>query len=135
MLIHGLPEIDVSDWMTNTEYSGLFSKMEEGKIDYVPVCEWFWDVVDEMDMEKQARLLQFVTGTAGVPARGFSALQGYDGDLRMFCIHGVSLATCLYPRAHTCFNRLDLPIYESKSELKEKLDIAITFVATGFDLE
>lgn len=135
MLIHGLPEIDVSDWMANTEYSGLFARMEEGKIDYKPVCEWFWDIVGEMEMERQARLLQFVTGTAGVPARGFSALQGYDGDLRMFCIHGVSLANCLYPRAHTCFNRLDLPLYESKSDLKEKLDIAITFVSTGFDLE
>ena len=76
MLIHGLPEIDVSDWMANTEYSGLFARMEEGKIDYIPVCKWFWDIVGEMEMERQARLLQFVTGTAGVPARVFSALQG-----------------------------------------------------------
>lgn len=35
----------------------------------------------------------------------------------------------------TCFNRIDLPIYEEKSELEEKLKIAITMAATGFDME
>ena len=35
----------------------------------------------------------------------------------------------------TCFNRLDLPIYESKAELQEKLKLAVAMAATGFDLE
>jgi E3 ubiquitin-protein ligase NEDD4 len=75
------------------------------------------------------------TGTSGVPARGFGVLQGNDGNIRKFTIHGVNLDVCLYPRAHTCFNRLDLPIYESKEDLREKLKLAITMVATGFDIE
>jgi hypothetical protein len=41
----------------------------------------------------------------------------------------------MYPKAHTCFNRIDLPDYESIDELREKLKIAVTMVATGFDLE
>jgi len=48
---------------------------------------------------------------------------------------GVEKSECLYPRSHTCFNRIDLPMYETKEDLKEKLTIAITMVSTGFDLE
>ena len=35
----------------------------------------------------------------------------------------------------TCFNRIDLPMYDSKAELQEKLKLAVTMVATGFDIE
>ena len=38
--------------------------------------KWFWQVVEEYDEEKRARLLQFVTGSARVPVQGFKALQG-----------------------------------------------------------
>ncbi|PIO62734.1 hypothetical protein TELCIR_15696 [Teladorsagia circumcincta] len=31
----------------------------------------------------------------------------------------------MLPRAHTCFNRLDLPPYQTFSELKQKLCTAI----------
>lgn len=131
LLMCGLPKIDILDWQTHTEYSGDY---EHVGADY-PVCRWFWDVVEEFDQEMKARLLQFVTGTSGVPSRGFGVLQGNDGNIRKFTIHGVPLHTCLYPRAHTCFNRIDLPTYESKEELREKLKLAVTMVATGFDIE
>merc|ERR1712238_316964 len=98
------------------------------------VCQWFWEIVTDFDQEMRARLLQFVTGTSGVPSRGFGVLQGNDGNIRKFTVHGVNIAVCLYPRAHTCFNRIDLPIYEEKSDLQEKLNIAITMSATGFDI-
>ena len=35
----------------------------------------------------------------------------------------------------TCFNRIDLPLYENKEELQEKLKLAVTMQATGFDIE
>ena len=35
----------------------------------------------------------------------------------------------------TCFNRIDLPIYDSKEDLRERLTLAVTMVATGFDIE
>mmetsp|Transcript_25653 Transcript_25653/g.58907 ORF Transcript_25653/g.58907 Transcript_25653/m.58907 type:complete len:758 (-) Transcript_25653:3-2276(-) len=131
LIMCGLPKIDMEDWRENTEYSGDYEQVGE---DY-PVCQWFWEVVEGFDQEMKARLLQFVTGTSGVPSRGFSVLQGNDGNVRKFTIHGVSVGTCLYPRAHTCFNRIDLPSYEAKSELEEKLKLAVTMVATGFDIE
>ena len=83
----------------------------------------------------KARLLQFATGTSGVPARGFGVLQGSDGALRKFTVHGVQSNLSYYPRAHTCFNRLDVPLVKSKHELRERLVVAVSMAATGFDLE
>lgn len=131
LLMCGLPEIDLSDWRDNSEYSGEYDRVGSDH----ETCRWFWEVVDEFDQEMRARLLQFVTGTSGVPSRGFGVLQGNDGNIRRFTIHGVEVGVCLYPRAHTCFNRIDLPMYETKAELKEKLELAVTMVSTGFDLE
>ena len=99
------------------------------------VVTWFWEVVEEMDQEMRARLLQFVTGTSGVPSRGFAVLQGNDGNVRKFTVHGIEVGSCLYPRAHTCFNRIDLPMYDDKADRKQKLELAVTMVATGFDIE
>jgi E3 ubiquitin-protein ligase NEDD4 len=132
LILCGLPEIDMNDWENNTIYSGLFET--KGKRD--KVVEWFWDVVrNEFDQEMKARLLQFVTGTSGVPTRGFSVLQGNDGNIKKFAIHGVSRSSYAYPRAHTCFNRIDLPNYTSKKELFERLKGAITLSSVGFDME
>jgi len=131
LLMCGLPDIDLEDWKEHTEYSG--------ECDHVggdhQVCIWFWEVVGEFDRETKARLLQFVTGTSGVPSRGFGGLQGNDGNIRKFTIHGVGVDVCLYPRAHTSFNRIDLPMYETRQDLKEKLKLAVPMASTGFDIE
>jgi E3 ubiquitin-protein ligase NEDD4 len=132
LILCGLPEIDMHDWESNTLYSGTY----ESKGKSHEVVSWFWEVVrDDFDQEMKARLLQFVTGTSGVPARGFAVLQGNDGNIKKFVVHGVDRDQYSFPRAHTCFNRLDLPTYTSKKELTEKLKIAITTSAIGFGLE
>jgi len=96
LILCGLPSIDMDDWENNSIYSGLFDM--KGKRD--KVVEWFWEVVrDEFDQEMKARLLQFVTGTSGVPAKGFSVLQGNDGNIKKFAIHGVDRSAYVYPRA------------------------------------
>jgi E3 ubiquitin-protein ligase NEDD4 len=130
LLTCGLPEIDMDDWQRQTEYSGEY---EETGPDH-PTVQWFWETLDEFDREMKARLLQFVTGTSGVPSRGFGVLQGNDGNIRKFTIHGVHTNVSLYPRAHECCNRIDLPLFESKEELAENLKIAVTMSATGFDI-
>ena len=128
----GLPTIDMEDWQANTKYSGLVEY--EGRRN--TVVEWFWQIVEgEFDAEMRARLLQFVTGTSGVPARGFSVLQGIDGNIKKFTVHGVDAKAYPYPRAHTCFNRIDLPLYSTKEELREKLKAAVTLSGVGFDIE
>lgn len=131
LLMCGLPTIDMDDWMQETEYSGRFEDVGPS----ADAVVWFWEVVDSFDQEMKARLLQFVTGTSGVPARGFGVLQGNDGNIKRFTIHGVHISVCLYPRAHTCFNRIDLPLYASKEDLRERLTLAVTMCATEFDIE
>jgi E3 ubiquitin-protein ligase NEDD4 len=95
LLMCGMPQIDMDNWKEHTEYSGEYDRDGSNHT----VCLWFWEVVSEYDDELKARLLQFVTGTSGVPARGFSSLQGNDGNVRKFTIHGVTLDTCVYPRS------------------------------------
>jgi E3 ubiquitin-protein ligase NEDD4 len=58
LLMCGLPEIDTTDWQENTDYTGEFAVL--GRMH--PVCNWFWQVVEEFDQEHKAKLLQFVTG-------------------------------------------------------------------------
>lgn len=95
LLMCGLPDIDLEDWKEHTEYSGEYDDVAGDH----QACQWFWEVVGEFDREMKARLLQFVTGTSGVPSRGFGVLQGNDGNIRKFTIHGVAMNVCLYPRA------------------------------------
>lgn len=93
LILCGLPSIDIDDWETNTNYSGSCTEEDS-------VVRWFWEIVrDDFDQEMRARLLQFVTGTSGVPSRGFSVLQGNDGNIKKFAIHGVDREVYTYPRA------------------------------------
>uniref|UniRef100_A0AAR2K425 HECT-type E3 ubiquitin transferase n=1 Tax=Pygocentrus nattereri TaxID=42514 RepID=A0AAR2K425_PYGNA len=125
LVIAGTAEIDLNDWRTNTEYRGGY---HDGHI----VIRWFWGAVERFNNEQRLRLLQFVTGTSSVPYEGFTALRGSNG-LRRFCIEKWGKITSL-PRAHTCFNRLDLPPYPSYTMLYEKLLIAVEETST-FGLE
>jgi len=115
-LLCGLGEIDVDDWRKNTNYRG-------GYHDKHVVVQWFWKAVSTFDNEMKARLLQFVTGTSRVPMNGFVELYGSNGPQK-FAIERWG-NTHQLPRAHTCFNRIDLPPYNSYHELREKLRLAI----------
>ncbi|XP_065333980.1 E3 ubiquitin-protein ligase NEDD4 isoform X5 [Cloeon dipterum] len=116
LLMCGIQHIDVKDWRQNTHYKG----------DYHPnhlVVQWFWRVILSFNNEMRARLLQFVTGTSRVPMNGFKELYGSNGP-QLFTIEKWGSPEN-YPRAHTCFNRIDLPPYESYQQLRDKLVKAI----------
>ncbi|XP_041056750.1 E3 ubiquitin-protein ligase HECW2-like isoform X1 [Carcharodon carcharias] len=125
LVIAGTAEIDLSDWRNNTEYRG-------GYHDNHIVIRWFWAAVERFNNEQRLRLLQFVTGTSSIPYEGFASLRGSNGP-RRFCIEKWGKITSL-PRAHTCFNRLDLPPYPSFSMLYEKMLTAVEETST-FGLE
>eukprot|EP00794_Sanderia_malayensis_P009788 gene9788-10787_t len=115
-LLCGLGEIDDKDWRVHTNY-------RSGYHDKHVVIQWFWKAVATFDNEMRARLLQFVTGTSRVPMNGFGELYGSNGPQK-FTIERYGDTHSL-PRAHTCFNRLDLPPYNSYHELREKLRLAV----------
>jgi hypothetical protein len=116
LLASGLPDIDVADLKANVEYSGFTPGS--------PQVGWFWNAVSKMGQEDVARLVMFVTGTSKVPLEGFAALQGMNGPQK-FQIHRASGDKGRLPSAHTCFNQLDLPEYETCEFLSERLLRAI----------
>ncbi|XP_053264589.1 E3 ubiquitin-protein ligase NEDD4-like isoform X15 [Podarcis raffonei] len=123
LLMCGLGDVDVNDWRQHTIY-------KNGYCPNHPVIQWYWKAVLLMDAEKRIRLLQFVTGTSRVPMNGFAELYGSNGP-QLFTIEQWGSPEKL-PRAHTCFNRLDLPPYDSFEELREKLLMAVEN-AQGFE--
>jgi len=131
LLLCGLPEIDMNDWKENSEYTGEF---ERAGVKH-KIVKWFWEVVDDFDQELKARLLQFVTGTSGVPAQGFKFLQGNDGNIRKFTVNSIPESVSMFPKAHTCFNRIDLPTYTDKKKLCKFVTMAVQMEATGFDID
>uniref|UniRef100_A0AC34QH10 HECT-type E3 ubiquitin transferase n=1 Tax=Panagrolaimus sp. JU765 TaxID=591449 RepID=A0AC34QH10_9BILA len=117
LVLSGTVEINIEDWRANTEYKGGYS---DGHV----VVRWFWKTVHSFSNADRLKLLQFVTGTSSVPFEGFKALRGSDG-FKKFTIEKYGNETYL-PRAHTCFNRLDLPPYPTQQTLLTKLQIAIS---------
>uniref|UniRef100_A0A034W1K1 E3 ubiquitin-protein ligase n=1 Tax=Bactrocera dorsalis TaxID=27457 RepID=A0A034W1K1_BACDO len=116
LLMCGIQNIDVKDWRENTLYKGDYHQNHI-------IIQWFWRAVLSFSNEMRSRLLQFVTGTSRVPMNGFKELYGSNGP-QMFTIEKWGTPNN-YPRAHTCFNRLDLPPYEGYVQLKDKLVKAI----------
>ena len=124
-----------------------------------PVCQWFWDAVEhELDEAERSLLFQFATGACRVPAQGFKALQRNDGKYQRFTLEPADPArmrvpggrgaaaqaaaearegclACHLPTLHTCFNRLDLPLYKSKKELVEALKLVVKMDVTGFSID
>ncbi|XP_077319065.1 E3 ubiquitin-protein ligase NEDD4-like isoform X16 [Lithobates pipiens] len=123
LLMCGLGDVDVNDWRQHTLYKNGYCANH-------PAIQWYWKAVLLMDAEKRIRLLQFVTGTSRVPMNGFAELYGSNGP-QLFTIELWGSPDKL-PRAHTCFNRLDLPPYDSFEELREKLLMAVEN-AQGFE--
>ncbi|XP_072124780.1 E3 ubiquitin-protein ligase SMURF1 isoform X4 [Mobula birostris] len=128
LIIGGLGKIDIKDWKANTRLKHCTSDSN--------IVKWFWQTVEMFDEERRARLLQFVTGSSRVPLQGFKALQGSTGAAgpRLFTIHLIDANTENLPKAHTCFNRIDIPPYESYEKLYEKLLTAVEETC-GFAVE
>jgi len=72
-----------------------------------------------------------VTGSSKVPLQGFGALEGMNGAQK-FQIHRDDRSTDRLPAAHTCFNQLDLPAYETYDKLRTYLLKAIQECSEGF---
>ncbi|KAI9906018.1 hypothetical protein PsorP6_013673 [Peronosclerospora sorghi] len=123
-LLCGSPEIDVTDWEAHTVLS-------PNLVD-ASVTRWFWEIVRRMPNEYRRRLLLFATGSSCVPLSGFRGLTSYDGRLCPFNLKGVSYQVTQYISSHACFNRLDLPLYHNKNEMKRMMYATLDTDLTGF---
>lgn len=122
LLISGLPEIDIEDLRQNTDYHNYTES--------TPQIQWFWKALGGFSQEQKAWFLQFVTGTSQVPIEGFKGLIGMRGPQK-FSIHKAEGGERL-PSAHTCFNQLDLPEYDSEEKMASKLIQAVNEAHEGF---
>ncbi|CAK9823562.1 E3 ubiquitin-protein ligase HUWE1, partial [Anthophora retusa] len=123
LLISGLPNVDIEDLKANTEYHKYNANCLQ--------IQWFWRALRGFDQADRAKFLQFVTGTSKVPLQGFAALEGMNG-IQKFQIHREDRSTDRLPSAHTCFNQLDLPVYETYDKLRTNLLKAIHECSEGF---
>ncbi|KAJ1525999.1 hypothetical protein ONE63_009178 [Megalurothrips usitatus] len=117
-LVCGSKNFDFNELEEATEYDGGYTALS-------PIIQNFWEIVHRMPQESKRKLLQFTTGSDRVPVGGLSKLKliisrnGPDSDR--------------LPTAHTCFNVLLLPEYDSKEKLMDRLEKAINY-SKGFGM-
>jgi hypothetical protein len=118
LLICGLPEIDVVDLLQNCRFIFPYNAGH-------PTVQIFFNVLARMTAEEKAKFLIFLTGSSQVPVGGFAALAEMGRPVRIAA--GGDPRRGELPRAHTCWNQLDLPAYDNAGVMKEKLLQAIHY--------
>lgn len=129
LILNGTPFIDLEDWKTHTIYNGYYTTDQ--------IIKDFWNIMSEMTQENLVKILQFCTGSKRVPIGGFKSLESNRGNTSLFCLTKVDYESnkINYIRAHTCFNRLDIPNFPTKQLLQEAIDFIITNEILGFGIE
>ena len=122
LMLTGRADFDVNEFAKATKF--------EGDLDAdCQLVQWFWEILEDMEMETRQSILRFATGCPTVP------LDGFDPEFTLVCNQEMSLDAL--PRAHTCFNKLVLPPYslheQGKEQLKLKLFQALEY-GLGFGL-
>ncbi len=113
--MYGVPFIDLQDWHDNTQYKEPYGEKNQ-------VIRWFWEVMDGFDQEQLARILHFCTASTRTPIQGFSRLESNRGNYAKFLIVPTEYSKKNpFPKGHTCFNRLQLPMYPNLDTLKTYL--------------
>lgn len=126
----GENKIDINDWKLNTKYRGNLSEKSQ-------IIKWFWKIVSELDEAKKRKFLQFCTGCSRVPAEGFGALQSNNGKVCRFCIEPrkVTNKEEAFIIAHTCFNRIELPLYKDFDTMQKNIHGILDSPQLGFGIE
>lgn len=108
-LINGRSDVDLASMRRTTQYQGDLNRK-------CKAVRWLWRALNSFSREDRGLFLRFTTGTSSVP------LDGFDPP---FTLTSTESGPQTLPRAHTCFNQLVLPSYESYAQLREKLLFAI----------
>lgn len=130
MMLYGLPFIDVNDWESTTVYKGGYYKNHQ-------TIKLFWEVIRDLNQEQLSKFFYFCTGSKRPPVEGFSALQSNRGEIQKFTIESVKFSKDNASlKAHTCFNRLDLPTYSDKTQIQHAVETILQMDFSGvFGLE
>ena len=98
---------------------------------------WFWEIMNELSQKELSNLLMFTTGASRVPFGGFEVLESNRGNISKFTIESLPFERGKknFIKAHTCFNRLDIPIFDNKEQLKEAIQFVTSNEIMGFGIE
>ena len=116
-LICGTPVLDLADVRRHTRLGAPYTVNS-------PPIVWLWEVLESFSSQLQLRFWRFCTSSTNLPAGGAAALAVPFSIVTAPRTFGPGLALRL-PVSHTCFWRLDLPMYESKEELERCLMTAL----------
>uniref|UniRef100_A0A672YT74 HECT domain-containing protein n=1 Tax=Sphaeramia orbicularis TaxID=375764 RepID=A0A672YT74_9TELE len=94
----------------NTVYKGEYTATH-------PTVRLFWEVFHEFPLEKKKQFLLFLTGSDRIPIHGMESLK--------IVIQSTTAAEHYLPVAHTCYNLLDMPRYQTKEILRRRLTQAV----------
>ena len=130
LLLNGRPFIDIEDWKQFTEYREPYNS------DHY-IIKWFWEILSELSQNQLSNLLMFTTGSSRVPLAGFSSLESNRGSSAKFTIEYINYFPNHknYIKAHTCFNRLDIPCFNNKDELREAILYICNNEILGFGID
>ncbi len=102
------------------------ARYEDGYTGKEDQISWLWQALETFDDTQLRALLQFWSGSDGMPAEGFGNIDPAFHIVAVDRMYDRNDRTARLPAAHTCFRQLDLPRYRSYDELREKTITAIT---------
>ncbi|KAK7575646.1 hypothetical protein V9T40_011932 [Parthenolecanium corni] len=123
LLLCGTGEYSITDFRAHHLINTPYPPTDE----FSRVLKWFWIAVSNFTKEEMARLLQFTTGSSQLPPGGFKDLNPQFQIMP-------AMSSGNLPTAHTCFNQLCLPEYDSYEQFEKSLILAITEGSEGFGL-
>uniref|UniRef100_A0A7N6ATJ0 HECT domain-containing protein n=1 Tax=Anabas testudineus TaxID=64144 RepID=A0A7N6ATJ0_ANATE len=82
-----------------------------------PTVRLFWEVFHEFPLEKKKQFLLFLTGSDRIPIHGMESMR--------IIIQSTTAEEHYLPVAHTCYNLLDMPRYQTKDILRRRLTQAV----------
>lgn len=126
LLVNGVGTVDVAKLTAMTTFNDESNaKDETEKAEVQKLQKWLWEVVESFTLQERQELLYFWTGAPALRA-GEEAFEPAPS----VTIRGPNDQSL--PSANTCISRLYLPLYSSKTILRQKLSMAIKTKTFGF---
>ena len=93
--------------------------------------------MEELSQKQLSNFLLFSTGSGRVPLSGFAELESNRGNVSKYKICAVEYIPGVknFIKAHTCFNRIDLPKFNDKKLIKDAVEFVANIEIFGFGIE
>ena len=130
LILNGRPFIDIEEWKIFTEYKQPYNENHY-------IIKWFWEILSNLTQKELSNLLLFSTGSGRVPLGGFAVLESNRGNISRFSIVMIPYEQGRknFIKAHTCFNRIDIPLYKNKEEMVEMVKFVANQEILGFGID